>query len=243
MADERSDLEYGGDGRRLRWLAHNQARRRIIIDAAIRVLERSEPGEDIQVQLIAEEAGLARTVLYRHFHDRVDLDLAVQQQICRDLGKVDSCPTLSFDGTPIVIIRRMVDEVVRLGHRAPDPVLVHRAGAARSRPAPARRGDRGGRRADRAADEHRRAVLRHGAERRRPGRPRPVGVRPDRPGLRQRPAMDLAARDGAEGRRTSSTCWPSRSGCRSTGWRRPAASRCRTCPLAELLRVTEQSEK
>jgi AcrR family transcriptional regulator len=111
VADDSSDHEYGGDGRRLRWLAHNQARRRVIIDAAIRVLERSEPGEDIQVQLIAEEAGLARTVLYRHFHDRVDLDLAVQQKICRDLGKV-LLPALSFDGEPVVIIRRMVEKTV-----------------------------------------------------------------------------------------------------------------------------------
>src|SRR5689334_12540491 len=100
MTDERNDLEYGGDGRRLRWLAHNQARRRVIIDAAVRVLERAEPGEDIQVQLIAEEAGLARTVLYRHFHDRVDLDLAVQQRICKDLGK-ELLPALSYDGQPV----------------------------------------------------------------------------------------------------------------------------------------------
>jgi AcrR family transcriptional regulator len=111
VADDTSDREYGGDGRRLRWLAHNQARRRVIIAAAIRVLERSEPGEDIQVQLIAEEAGLARTVLYRHFHDRVDLDRAVQQKICRDLGKV-LLPALSFDGEPVVIIRRMVEKMV-----------------------------------------------------------------------------------------------------------------------------------
>lgn len=111
MAEERSELEYGGDGRRLRWLAHNQARRRVIIDAAVRVLERSEPGEDIQVQLIAEEAGLARTVLYRHFHDRVDLDLAVQQKICKDLGRT-LLPALSYDGEPVVIIRRIVDAFV-----------------------------------------------------------------------------------------------------------------------------------
>ena len=109
--DQGGELEYGGDGRRLRWLAHNQARRRVIIDAAIRVLERSEPGEDIQVQLIAEEAGLARTVLYRHFHDRLDLDLAVQQQICKDLGKVIR-PALSFDGTPVEMMRRIIDAVV-----------------------------------------------------------------------------------------------------------------------------------
>jgi AcrR family transcriptional regulator len=113
VIDERaSDLEHGGDGRRSRWLAHNQARRRIIIEAAIRVLERSAPGEDIQVQLIAEEAGLARTVLYRHFHDRVDLDVAVQQRICQDLGEV-LAPALAVDGTPLVIIRRIVDAVVR----------------------------------------------------------------------------------------------------------------------------------
>lgn len=111
MADDPSDLEYGGDGRRLRWLAHNQARRRVIIDAAIRVLERSEPGEDIQVQLIAEEAGLARTVLYRHFHDRVDLDLAVQQKICKDLGEL-LLKSLSYDGRPVDIIRSVVQGVV-----------------------------------------------------------------------------------------------------------------------------------
>ncbi len=118
MADERGDLEYGGDGRRLRWLAHNQARRRVIIEAAIRVLERSEPGEDIQVQLIAEEAGLARTVLYRHFHDRADLDLAVQQKICRELGK-ELLPALSYDGEPVVIIRRMVDAFVHWATQHP----------------------------------------------------------------------------------------------------------------------------
>lgn len=111
MTEERGEIDHGGDGRRLRWLAHNKARRRVIIDAAIRVLERSEPGEDVQVQLIAEEAGLARTVLYRHFHDRVDLDLAVQQQICKDLGKRLQ-PALSFEGEPVVIIRRIVEAFV-----------------------------------------------------------------------------------------------------------------------------------
>ena len=112
MAEQRSDgADYGGDGRRLRWLAHNQARRRVIIDAAIRVLERSEPGDDIQVQLIAEEAGLARTVLYRHFHDRVDLDLAVQASICKDLGE-RLMGTLSYDAKPLDIIRNVVRGVV-----------------------------------------------------------------------------------------------------------------------------------
>ncbi|WP_188113622.1 TetR/AcrR family transcriptional regulator [Nocardioides humilatus] len=111
MAEEQNDLDYAGDGRRLRWLAHNQARRRVIIDAAIRVLERTEPGDDVQVQLIAEEAGLARTVLYRHFHDRVDLDLAVQQAICKDIGD-QLLGTLTYEGRPFEIIRDAVTGVV-----------------------------------------------------------------------------------------------------------------------------------
>lgn len=110
MAEHHDELP-DGDGRRLRWLEHNQARRRVIIDAAIEVLEQGEPGDEIQVQQIAEKAGLARTVIYRHFHDRVDLDLAVQRQICADLG-ARLMPALSYDAKPVEIIRRIVAGLV-----------------------------------------------------------------------------------------------------------------------------------
>lgn len=100
------------DGRRRRWREHNETRRQLIIDAAVAVLERQVPGEEVQVQLVADEAGLSRTVIYRHFQDRRDLDLAVQEEISRQIGQA-MWPALSYDGTPLDIIRRVVDAFVR----------------------------------------------------------------------------------------------------------------------------------
>ncbi len=84
------------DGRRRRWQEHNQVRRQVIIDAAIAVLERQPPGDEFQVQAVADEASMSRTVIYRHFEDRADLDRAVQRQICEQVGAV-LLPALSYD--------------------------------------------------------------------------------------------------------------------------------------------------
>ena len=73
------------DGRQARWDRHNQERRQRILDAAIAVVESGEPGAEVHVQQIAEQAGLSRTVVYRHFADRSDLDRAVQTAIVDDL--------------------------------------------------------------------------------------------------------------------------------------------------------------
>lgn len=99
------------DGRRLRWQEHNVTRRQVIVDAAIAVLEQQPPGEEMQVATVAEAAGMSRTVVYRHFADRADLDRAVQQQICEDLGQLFA-PALAHDGTPEMIIRRLIDAFV-----------------------------------------------------------------------------------------------------------------------------------
>ncbi|WP_182376581.1 TetR/AcrR family transcriptional regulator [Nocardioides sp. WS12] len=92
------------DGRRTRWQEHNQVRRQVIIDAAITVMERQAPGEEVQVQSVADEAGMSRTVIYRHFADRGDLDIAVQRQICEDIGNT-LLPSLMRDGTTEEVIR------------------------------------------------------------------------------------------------------------------------------------------
>jgi AcrR family transcriptional regulator len=99
------------DGRQLRWNKHNQARRRTILDAAIAVLEDSEPGEDIHVQQIAQRAGLSRTVVYRHFSDRADLDQAVQAAVLEMLAG-ELLPEVTLDGTIEEIIRRIVGTYV-----------------------------------------------------------------------------------------------------------------------------------
>lgn len=95
------------DGRQLRWDSHNAARRQHIIDAAVAVLADSAPGTEVRVQQIADRAGLSRTVVYRHFHDRADLDAAVQGRAL-ELLRAELVPALSFEGTPVDIIRRVV---------------------------------------------------------------------------------------------------------------------------------------
>ncbi len=99
------------DGRQLRWDKHNQARRQTILDAAIAVLEAAEPGEDIHVQQIAQRAGLSRTVVYRHFSDRADLDQGVQTAILEMLAG-ELLPEVTLAGTIDEIIRRIVGTYV-----------------------------------------------------------------------------------------------------------------------------------
>src|SRR5262245_42654891 len=99
------------DGRQLRWRSHNQARRQHILDAALAVLADSEPGAEVHVQQIADRAGLSRTVVYRHFADRADLDAAVQG-LALELLRAELVPALSFEGTPVEIIRRIVSAYV-----------------------------------------------------------------------------------------------------------------------------------
>jgi AcrR family transcriptional regulator len=100
------------DGRQLRWDKHNQARRQTILDAAIAVLEETEPGEDIHVQQIAQRAGLSRTVVYRHFTDRADLDQGVQTAILEMLAG-ELLPEVTLAGTIDEIIQRIVGTYVR----------------------------------------------------------------------------------------------------------------------------------
>jgi AcrR family transcriptional regulator len=100
------------DGRQVRWQRHNQRRRQKILDSALAVLAEHEPGEEIHVQEIADRAGLSRTVVYRHFEDRSDLDLAVQQEICRRVGDAVT-PAIAYHGAPTEMLRRIVDAYVR----------------------------------------------------------------------------------------------------------------------------------
>ena len=108
------------DGRQARWDRHNEVRRQHIIDAAIEVLSESEPGVEVHVQQIADRAGLSRTVVYRHFSDRADLDAAVQGAVLV-LLRGELVPALSFEGTPVEIIRRIVSTYI--GWAAAHPSL------------------------------------------------------------------------------------------------------------------------
>ncbi|GAA2003873.1 MULTISPECIES: TetR/AcrR family transcriptional regulator [Nocardioides] len=95
------------DGRQARWDRHNQERRQQIIDAALAVIEAGEPGAEVHVQQYAEQAGLSRTVIYRHFADRADLDRAVQTAIVEGLA-AELLPAVTLDGTIPEIVGRVV---------------------------------------------------------------------------------------------------------------------------------------
>ncbi|HWI44209.1 MAG TPA: TetR/AcrR family transcriptional regulator [Nocardioides sp.] len=108
---ERADDAGSLDGRRKRWQEHNLTRRQVIIDAAIAVIERQTPGDEVHVQAVADEANMSRTVIYRHFTDRADLDRAVQRQICDDVG-AHLLGALTPEGTAEEIVQRIVSAFV-----------------------------------------------------------------------------------------------------------------------------------
>jgi AcrR family transcriptional regulator len=53
--------------------------------AATRVVQSAAPGADLSVQRVADEAGLVRTVIYRHFDGKPDLVRAVQAHVVATL--------------------------------------------------------------------------------------------------------------------------------------------------------------
>lgn len=102
------------DGRTSRWDDHRAERRQHVIDAAVRVIEASPPGAEIKVQQIADEADMVRTVLYRHFEGRADLQRAVQEHIVSSIvGTVtdDLTPAGSIDDLIERTLRHLVDWV------------------------------------------------------------------------------------------------------------------------------------
>lgn len=63
------------DGRDSRWAAHRVARRRELVEAALRAIRAH--GAGVGMDEIAAEAGTSKTVVYRHLGDRVGLYRAV----------------------------------------------------------------------------------------------------------------------------------------------------------------------
>lgn len=115
------------DGRQARWEQHNLERRRVILTAAIEVIEETAPGHEVNVAAIAERAGVGRTVIYRHFTDRSELDREIRVAILDDVW-ARLLPALSLEGSILQIIERVVAAYV--GWAAEHPALHRVAGAA-----------------------------------------------------------------------------------------------------------------
>ncbi len=172
-------------------------RRQHLIDAAIAEIEAVEPGAEVHVQQIAQRAGVGRTVVYRHFDDRSDLDRAVQTDVVDRLAStlVEAVP---LDGTVPDIIRRVVGSYVdwAVTHPSLHQLALRDSGSDGSGPLS------GGPRPDRRAGPRGDRLRRRGAAprglRRPAGRPRAAGLRSGRGGVRRRtPLGRLAPREPA----------------------------------------------
>lgn len=64
-----------------RWREHNSTRQAQILEAAVALIEDNDPSVEVSIQQIAERAGLARSVVYRQFDNRDDLDSRVREYI------------------------------------------------------------------------------------------------------------------------------------------------------------------
>ncbi|MEP9384410.1 TetR/AcrR family transcriptional regulator [Nocardioides sp. KR10-350] len=95
------------DGRARRWQQHNDARRRRIVQAAIELIEAEGP--DVTLQAIGEQAGLSRSVVYRHFADRRELDVAVQIHVLEGLW-AQLLPAVELRGT----VRETIERAIRV---------------------------------------------------------------------------------------------------------------------------------
>ncbi|GAC68243.1 TetR/AcrR family transcriptional regulator [Gordonia soli] len=85
------------DGRAQRWEDHKAQRRDLILDAAVEAVR--VDGEMAGVKDIAARAGVPRSVVYRLFKDRGDLDEHVRGRIITDLMSVLSPALSPSEGT------------------------------------------------------------------------------------------------------------------------------------------------
>jgi AcrR family transcriptional regulator len=97
------DAQTSADGRDRRWDDHRQERRARLLSAAITLIDRD--GSDVGVAAIAAEAGIPRSVVYKLFRDREDLDEQIRGQIIDEM-------TAAL--TPLLVPRATLREMIRV---------------------------------------------------------------------------------------------------------------------------------
>ncbi|MEV4604305.1 TetR/AcrR family transcriptional regulator [Amycolatopsis sp. NPDC049253] len=93
---------HKADGRAARWAGQRERRRREFVEAGLRAIARHGP--DVSTEQIAEEAGVARTRLYKHFADATDLQCAIADR-AGELITAEFAPLWDPPGTPMQMIR------------------------------------------------------------------------------------------------------------------------------------------
>ncbi|MCE5288029.1 MAG: TetR/AcrR family transcriptional regulator [Nocardiaceae bacterium] len=93
-----------------RWVGHNFERQTRIVRAAIELLE-SSPSMDVPIQDIANRAGLSKSVVYRQFDGRDDLDRRIRAQIADDLLDTLIAALDFSQGSVSAIARRTIQAI------------------------------------------------------------------------------------------------------------------------------------
>jgi AcrR family transcriptional regulator len=97
------------DGRRHRWNEHRAQRRAALVAAGIGAIDRYGP--EASADQVAAIAGVSRTVLYRYFRDKDDLQQAISQQLVQ-VVMASLVNPLHAGGSANQIIRGTVTVVV-----------------------------------------------------------------------------------------------------------------------------------
>ncbi|MFC9998698.1 TetR/AcrR family transcriptional regulator [Nocardia sp. NPDC127526] len=104
-----------------RWHEHNSARRTTILEAAVALIEEHPPGAEISTAQIADRAGLARSVIYRQFENRDDLDAYVREFVFqRYLAEFEAILVLDPAKTVEQIVYDIMRTVVRYAAEHPN---------------------------------------------------------------------------------------------------------------------------
>ncbi|QKW06098.1 TetR/AcrR family transcriptional regulator [Streptomyces sp. NA04227] len=85
------------DGRATRWAGQRERRRAEFVDAAIEAV--ALHGPEVSTEQIAEQAGVARTRLYKHFSDAADLNRALVERVTEMIA-AELEPVLYSGSTP-----------------------------------------------------------------------------------------------------------------------------------------------
>jgi AcrR family transcriptional regulator len=98
------------DGRATRWAGQHERRREEFVNAALEAI--AEHGPDVSTEQIAEQAGVARTRLYKHFGDAADLQRAISERVS-ELISEELAPVWNPQGSPMEMITTAVGTHLR----------------------------------------------------------------------------------------------------------------------------------
>ncbi|SFS66327.1 transcriptional regulator, TetR family [Saccharopolyspora flava] len=93
------------DGRSARWAGYREKRRKELVDAALSAI--AKHGPEVSVELMAEEAGVARPRLYKYFNDTADLGSAIAERVA-EMVTEELAPMFNPRGTPAEMIRAAI---------------------------------------------------------------------------------------------------------------------------------------